>query len=67
MSEPTAEELKPCPFCGGEARLIRGDEVAAVQCANHAFHRLILDGDNNAAAEVIAAWNNRPAEQERAK
>lgn len=52
--------LKPCPFCGAKAHLVQGDEVAAVQCERVSFHRLILDGDNNVADEVCAAWNDRP-------
>jgi len=55
------ETLKPCPFCGGEAHTIKGDETVWVQCTQVKMHRLIVSGDNNAEAEAIAAWNRRTA------
>ncbi len=54
------EALEPCPFCGSAAELREGEEVAYVQCLGAKFHRgPLVDGDNNAAAEAIAAWNTR--------
>ncbi len=56
----TAPELKPCPFCGGEASLITGDECAYVQCLDVKMHRgPFIDGDNDAVSEAAAAWNRR--------
>ena len=53
-------DLKPCPFCGGEAELTEGEECAQVQCLEQSWHRgPFADGDNNASAEAIAAWNTR--------
>lgn len=55
-----ASELAPCPFCGGEAELREGDECGYVQCLSASYHKgPFLYGDNNAAAEAIAAWNTR--------
>lgn len=55
-----ARGLLPCPFCGGTAELREGEECAYVQCLDATFHRgPIVDGDNNAPAEAIAAWNTR--------
>lgn len=58
-------ELKPCPFCGGEAQpeVIRWGEVvnASVYCPHCGLgiHRNELNGGINAA---IAAWNTRHVE-----
>ena len=59
-------ELKPCPFCGGEARLMKmdyeGGEVWGVFCkddlaAEYSHGHYI---DNYMTAEsAIAAWNRR--------
>lgn len=54
------EELKPCPFCGGEACKII-EEVSystpqySVQCQNCKFETLMFDYE----AEAVAAWNRR--------
>jgi len=53
-------ELKPCPFCGGEAEL-HGDVYSAfIECnycgASGGTH-VSLSG--NAKADAIKAWNKR--------
>ena len=53
-------ELKNCPFCGGEAKLIEGEECAYVQCLQVKCHRgPFVDGDNAAADEAVEHWNRR--------
>lgn len=52
-------ELKPCPFCGGDAEVFEGEERAIAQCLCVSAHRLLVDGDNNAAQEVADIWNRR--------
>lgn len=52
-------ELKPCPFCGGEAK--RNDDKqnwGDIFCTNCGCH--ILEGDTEKAIE---AWNTRQEEQ----
>jgi len=52
--------LAPCPFCGGQAKIIEGEESAYVQCLDVKMHRALwFDGDNNAANEVAEQWNKR--------
>ena len=56
----SAIELLPCPFCGGEAKLIEGEECAYVQCLQVKCHRgPFVDGDNAAADEAVDEWNRR--------
>lgn len=49
-------ELKPCPFCGGEAELFEGYSLSHVYCINCDAQ---TDGLKNAAVEL---WNTRPIE-----
>lgn len=64
MSEP----LKPCPFCGGKARLheFEYDEtpLAAIDCASCGGGTLEYFDDRGSGASgrerAIAAWNRRP-------
>lgn len=38
------EELKPCPFCGGEATIRREDDMWVVGCENHGWSDYDDDG-----------------------
>lgn len=52
------EELKPCPFCGAEGRLIdlAGYEVHCTQCGCDVVPA------SGGKSDAIAAWNRRPGE-----
>lgn len=52
----TVPELKPCPFCGGPAELIRPHDGARtyVMCVLH-----FCSGPQKTAEHAIAAWNRR--------
>lgn len=59
-----SDELKPCPFCGGEAHIdgtswrpTDGAEVAWVTCK-----RCDAYGPTLPLKEAIAAWNRRTPE-----
>jgi Lar family restriction alleviation protein len=69
-------ELKPCPFCGGEAKLIRthpnpaidwggryGTTVWEVYCSNTDCPCEAGTGWKNTEAEAIEAWNTRHDER----
>lgn len=49
------EELKPCPFCGGEAYLREALSFSLVQCLSCRANAEMC-GTNK---EAIAAWNRR--------
>lgn len=64
MSE---EKLKPCPFCGGEARMWSWNGGTRIDCKNWSSknERTHYVGVGaRTKAEAIAAWNRR-AENER--
>lgn len=68
------EELKPCPFCGGEARINKSSNVWYIECGKcNAFmgsrnlswsaSKGDLSFDNE--GDCIKAWNRRAAVNER--
>ena len=59
-------ELKPCPFCGGEAVLeenkVRKGYEAAVSCNGRCLAHMFsitYDTEQEAVRAVAAAWNRR--------
>lgn len=59
-------DLKPCPFCGGEALVYANDGVRVIckKCHCQTFPRVdgcISDCERfNSLDSVIEAWNRRP-------
>jgi Lar family restriction alleviation protein len=52
------KELKPCPFCGGEAEVIDGPCNSWQVMCGGCFAK--ADWSNDSCAKAIAAWNTRP-------
>jgi len=56
------EELKPCPFCGGEAKNIKGRDIAT---GRNKWHKIYCISCQNRTWEhprkknAIEAWNKR--------
>lgn len=52
-------ELKPCPFCGGEAFVWRTNHRTYVQCENYVMttHRIEVSGITD--KEAFELWNRR--------
>ena len=49
------EDLKPCPFCGSEAKLVNKNEFWIVDCAECFASSRWCDSKK----EAIDAWNRR--------
>lgn len=62
------DKLKPCPFCGGEARLFVNDGVRVFCTECGASTEILIDTlhptgiTGNATKSVIEAWNRRAKE-----
>lgn len=65
MDNVKMPELKPCPFCGGEAHLFVNDGVRVLCPKCGATSRILVDCmtakgvTGNATKAVIEAWNRR--------
>lgn len=59
-----SQELKPCPFCGSEARwatTMGGDDSWEIQCSNNDCCLVVFSG--NTGEETCTAWNTRASER----
>ena len=65
-------ELKPCPFCGGDAVLeplnTRKGYEATIQCNGHCIlymSTITYDTEEEAVEAVVNAWNRRSDNEQR--
>lgn len=56
------EELKRCPFCGGEAKVVLSGWNYGIECTECAGS--LLPVRYQSKEEAIAAWNRRDLEEE---
>lgn len=54
-------ELKPCPFCGGEAETFHWRGEWWIACDNDGCENRVETLERATEAEAIAAWNTRTA------
>lgn len=52
-------ELRDCPFCGGPAHLVIGDEFCHIRCHQCGATGALADAIRE--SDAIATWNRRPA------
>lgn len=52
-------ELKPCPFCGGEAEIVENDCFVDVCCKNLRCRGWASCLEYKTKKEAIEAWNRR--------
>ena len=52
-------ELKPCPFCGGEAFVWRTSHRTWIECENYNVDTHRVAFSSTCEKEVIEAWNRR--------
>lgn len=58
----TTSDLKPCPFCGGEAALKKGKSVYSIVCAEGSScigGGLLIGFKHDALESAVAQWNTR--------
>lgn len=60
MSAENTVKLLPCPFCGGEVKLIHDDEMGhyIIECNNHAWGNYLETPDMVAADILMVSWRD---------
>ena len=54
-----SNELKACPFCGGEVTESRGENISTIECPKCDYELLLY------TSKILDTWNSRPTEPER--
>ena len=54
---PADVQLQPCPFCGGEARVVEIKDWAEIKCS---ICDMVVQGDSDVLS-AAAKWNHRGA------
>ncbi|GHT52912.1 hypothetical protein FACS1894106_2660 [Spirochaetia bacterium] len=65
-------ELKPCPFCGKEAKMYTNNKIAtflyghsySVRCTNELCYCFVVSNPTETKEAAIAAWNKRAGKEE---
>lgn len=52
-------ELKPCPFCGGEAKIVKSPENEYIAICRNKQCNASVGFFPNTRKEAIEAWNRR--------
>lgn len=55
----TMAELKPCPFCGGEAEVVKNPDFVDVSCKNINCRGYACCLHHKKKKDAIEAWNRR--------
>lgn len=63
-----AENLKPCPFCGGEAEVFeeKGGEVVSIACSECGCGTAYMSGASSTEKKIETAtqdWNRRVSDE----
>ena len=51
-----SNELKACPFCGGEVTESRGENISTIECPKCDYELLLY------TSKILDTWNSRPTE-----
>lgn len=52
-------ELKPCPWCGSEPRVLQYGNSGVISCMNHKCKMAPQTPLKQNVAELVYIWNNR--------
>jgi hypothetical protein len=59
-----SETLAPCPFCGGEAKIVRRTGAFGVRCTEYGEIEHFVQSYGGTEADAVAAWNRRAPDPE---
>ena len=60
-----SEELKRCPFCGGEAFEWRTNHRVFIQCSNYNANSHLVEVRATTREEAVELWNRRYVDESR--